>query len=455
MLCFATTTNLAADEITYDDHINSLINVLNKPWFSRAWIVQESALSVLPVILLSSEEVDFRLLHCLVVVVATVEAEIIGPSTMRSSKVLRSRGAQTLHHVETCRQETTSPRQNPLKFLNILRRLAFSMDATDARDQVYAFLAFQVPHRDQIVPDYSLNTSVTYTTISASIARSTESLSILGLVRGTLYPGLLPTWAIDWRLNKSTQGVPFDGDSRFLFNACKGYRYRPLEDSLQLPNGLKRSYSIVTGTSDRFELFKVLSVRGKVIGRVTVVSTVIHEAQQQAPDGWKLEQVIESLISGSRSQAIFNLPPSSHSDLIRRVLAVLIAEDVRSSVSANRENEFEKMLQAYHNYQRVTQNTAISGESSYLGKLARILARKTYICVGKRVFCSGDNLMGLGPQHIRELDIVCILHGSKVPCILRKHDHGWKVIGQCFYEGWMHGELVDWKEEEGDAFDLV
>jgi hypothetical protein len=38
---------------------------------------------------------------------------------------------------------------------------------------------------------------------------------------------------------------------------------------------------------------------------------------------------------------------------------------------------------------------------------------------------------------------------------LRKQDRGWKVIGQCFYERWMLGELVDWNEEEGDAFDLI
>jgi hypothetical protein len=435
-LCYgyATKENLELDGNSYDGYIKSLINTLNKPWFSRAWIVQEAALSVSPFVLLSSEGIDFRLLHCLLVVVATIEAEAIG--SLRSSQVLRSRGAQTVRHVETCRREATSRSRNSLSFLDILRRLAFSMDATDARDQVYAFLAFQDPHGERIVPDYSLDTSAAYTVISASIARSTKSLSIFGLIRGSKYPGLLPSWAIDWRLNKSTQGTPFDRDDKDIFNACKGYRYRPMEASSQLS--------------------RVLPVRGKIIGQVAVVSSVAHESRQHVSQAWKLKLVVESLVLGSLSQGTLLPLQSSDSELMRRVLAVLMAQNMRSFISdVHRESALDKMLRAYHNYEQVVKKEATLEDASELAELAQKLARRIFLCVKKRVFCSRDGLIGLGPQHISENDFVCILHGSKIPCILRKQDHGWKVIGQCFYEKWMHGELVDWKEEEGDVFDLI
>jgi hypothetical protein len=438
ILChgYATKENLGLDGNSYDDYIKSLINTLNKPWFSRAWVIQEAALSVFPLVLLSSEGIDFRLLHCLLVVVATIEAEAIGSLSMRSSQVLRSRGAQTVRHVETCRREATSHSPNSLSFLDILRRLAFSLDATDARDQVYAFLAFQDPHGEQIVPDYSLDTSVAYTLISASIARSTKSLSIFGLVRGSKYPGLLPSWVIDWRLNKSAQGIPFDRDGKDIFDACKGYRYRPMKAPSQLSG--------------------VLPVRGEIIGQVAVVSSVAHESGQLVPQVWKLEQVVESLVLGSESQGALLPLPSSDSKLMRRVLAVLMVQDMRSFISdIHRENELDKMLRAYHNYERVVKKDSTLEDASELTELAQKLARRISSCVNKRVFYSRDGLIGLGPQHISENDVICILHGSKIPCILRKQDRGWKVIGQCFYERWMHGELVDWKEEEGAAFDLI
>jgi hypothetical protein len=150
---------------------------------------------------------------------------------------------------------------------------------------VYAFLAFQVPQGEQIVPDYSLETSAAYTVISVSIARSTKSLSIFSLVRGSKYPGLLPSWAIDWRLYKSVQGTPFDRDGKDIFDACKGYRYKPTKSSSQLSG--------------------ILQVRGKIIGLVAVESSVAHESRKHVPQAWKLKQVVESLVLGSRSQGTF------------------------------------------------------------------------------------------------------------------------------------------------------
>lgn len=355
---------------------------------------------------------------------------------MRSSQILRNRGAQTLRHVETCRREVARRSQNFVSFLDILRRLAFSMDATDARDQVYAFLAFQDPQREQIVPDYSLDTRAAYTKIPASIARSTESLSMLGLVRGSKYPGLLPSWAVDWRLNKTTQGTPFDRDSRDDFDACKGYQYRLVEASSPPPG--------------------VLPARGKIIGQVAVVSQVAHEALQNVPQAWKQKEVVESLDLGAQSQGVLPLLSSSDSELMRKVLAVLMAQDLRSFTSnTDRENTLEKILRAYHNYERVVNKDATLEGASELRKLAQKMARKTSLCVKKEVFCSRDGLIGLGPQGIRENDSVCVLHGSKIPCVLRKVARGWEVVGQCFYERWMFGELVSWKEDEGDVFDLI
>ena len=433
---YATKENLVLDGNSYDSYIKSLINTLNKPWFSRAWVVQEAALSVVPIVLLGSEEIDFRLLHRLLIVVATIEAEATGSLGMQSSKVLHSRGAHTVRHVETCRREATSHRQNSLSFLDILQRLAFSMDATDARDHVYAFLAFQDPHGEQIMPDYSLDTSAAYTVISASIARSTKSLSIFGLVRGSKYYGLLPSWAIDWRLNKRDQGTPFDRDGKLIFDACKGYQYTPM------------------GTFS--QLSKVLPVRGKIIGQVAVVSSVAHESQQLIPQVWKLKQVVESLVLGSRFQGTLSPLPSSpnNSELMKRVLAVLMAQDMTNFTSdIHQENVLEKMFSAYHNYELKKDPTL--KDASELREVAQKLTKRIFLCVQKRVFCSRDGVIGLGPQHTSENDFICILHGSTVPCILRKYGRGWKVIGQCFYEKWMHGELVDWKEDEGDAFDLI
>lgn len=349
---------------------------------------------------------------------------------MQNSDVLRSRGAQTVRHVDLCRREASN---HSRPFLEILNRLAFSMDATDARDQVYAFLAFQDPNIEQILPDYSLDTSPAYAVISASIAKFTGSLSIFGLVRGSKFPGLLPSWAVDWRLNKSTQGKPIDSYGKNNFDACKGYQYRNVGAS-----------------------FRLLSVRGKIIGQVAVVSSVAHESGQSLPQVWQLEEVVQSLVLASRTQGTPLLISDGGVALKGRVLAVLMAQDLRSfGTDTQRENTLDKMLHAYHNYKPAVKRDSAPEDASEIREFVRTLSRRKSLCEKKRVFCSKGDLIGLGPQDIRQDDFICILHGSKVPCILRKENRRWQVIGQCFYELWMLGDLVDWKEEEGDPFDIV
>jgi hypothetical protein len=54
-------------------------------------------------------------------------------------------------------------------------------------------------------------------------------------------------------------------------------------------------------------------------------------------------------------------------------------------------------------------------------------------------------------------DHVCILHGSKVPVILRKAPgtENFKLIGQAYVEHGMHGEAVTWTVEDAGDFLLV
>lgn len=174
------------------DYIGSLINILNKPWFSRAWIVQEAAPSREPNVILGPERFDLRVLHHLMVVATCLEVKATG-SRIHSytSQVLRSRVTHTLRHIQVCREQIEDNIRRRLSFFDILQRLAFSTDASDTRDLVHAGLVFQDPTEGQILPDYSLETSAAYADTSASVTRSARSLSILGLVRGAKYPSVL------------------------------------------------------------------------------------------------------------------------------------------------------------------------------------------------------------------------------------------------------------------------
>jgi hypothetical protein len=89
--------------------------------------------------------------------------------------------------------------------------------------------------------------------------------------------------------------------------------------------------------------------------------------------------------------------------------------------------------------------------------LHRKLWVNTQVCRGRKLAVLQKYWITLGPDHARKGDCICILHGSSVPWILRPHAEAstYEVIGQCFVDGEMYGEAVDWSEDDADTFVLV
>jgi hypothetical protein len=77
-----------------------------------------------------------------------------------------------------------------------------------------------------------------------------------------------------------------------------------------------------------------------------------------------------------------------------------------------------------------------------------------------KVALSMNRKLGLVPRTSKRGDLICILHGSNVPIVLRmakgKDKKGqWQLIGQCYWEDVMYGEAVSWTEEEAETFVLA
>ena len=61
--------------------------------------------------------------------------------------------------------------------------------------------------------------------------------------------------------------------------------------------------------------------------------------------------------------------------------------------------------------------------------------------VGSPLFRTEKGHMGLAPPAVAEGDLVCLLDGFSIPCLLRRHgpDH-YVLVGSCYVTGYSHGE---------------
>ena len=60
----------------------------------------------------------------------------------------------------------------------------------------------------------------------------------------------------------------------------------------------------------------------------------------------------------------------------------------------------------------------------------------------RRLFTTVKGYLGVGPQLLRDGDNICILLGCSVPVILRSAGQGYSVIGECYIDGIMDGEVM-------------
>jgi hypothetical protein len=90
-----------------------------------------------------------------------------------------------------------------------------------------------------------------------------------------------------------------------------------------------------------------------------------------------------------------------------------------------------------------------------MGKRATRLRDHARVAWGRQLIVSRDWRLGLAHVAAHEGDVICIVHGSKVPLVLRRLQSGrYRLIGQCYFESAMRGEEVTWGEDDADVFIL-
>jgi hypothetical protein len=74
----------------------------------------------------------------------------------------------------------------------------------------------------------------------------------------------------------------------------------------------------------------------------------------------------------------------------------------------------------------------------------------------RRVACCANGRLALTPDLVEKGDQIAILHGSRVPVALRARPNGkFIVVGQCYYDGAMYGDMADLDEDAAEIFTLV
>ncbi|KAH8746311.1 heterokaryon incompatibility protein-domain-containing protein [Hyaloscypha sp. PMI_1271] len=421
---------------------------LDIPWFTRAWVYQEVVVASTVDMIWGDIVLPLDFVTGLVVsVYGLAKSAENGDWHKRIKKTRGFAPIRTIHH------DRKSHSKRELDFLNVLWHARKHLDTTDPRDYVFAFLAINnytgaptqssliAPSRslqNQITPNYEDSIPDIYINLALTAVFNSESLEIFQYVVPTnpsLRKHSLPSWAPDWADRNFVCGSPiFVPGVPFRLSACGTKRHDPASIN---PNQME------------------LTVFGHKIGFVRNVlrhsfkHTYFSSTLKEAYELEKLETQLEKQVKRLSQERSDQRPPKWFMESPRETLLRAILADGSFTVDHKLSHPVQDLLRAYDNESDPIDEEAAKEET----KLRHYIRQAGEVASGKRLFLTDELDIGLGFSTIMKRDIVCILYGSKAPCILRQDPSGTRYIfvGLCFLHRWMDGRQNPrgWQWEKG------
>ena len=441
---------LTTDPVWYD-----LFAIIQRPWFRRAWVIQELAMASEATIMCGEDTVSWEELDQVFKYLAAGGLALtFAPLALNHFLVLS-------HAREVAQSKSTQ------SALPVLMRHRQSL-ASDPRDKIFAFGGLCRASGDDslaIRPDYGTNFREIYTMFAVRILQSNQNLDILSVprVQETSAGGSLPTWVPDWSVfdqATSLQGWETDAKQEWIIR------------SKFTATGLSRCKPTFNNDYTR------LGLRGAIVDRVFFAAPeCVNQPDQDAlmkTNDLSLviqsQKVLKKMEDISWCRVFWKQYPTGEK-VMDVYWQTLLAGTIYGSFEVTRDifhrwdrtNMYFRLLQLVRLdrlwFLKMVQfvTVLICTIASYFGwtgvidyminftpeTLFRTLASPM---LNRCLFTTEAGFTGLGPKLIKgdvDEDYVALCEGASLPLIVRPKGDDWEVIGDCYVHGWMNGELYE------------
>jgi hypothetical protein len=400
----------------------ALVTFTQKPYWNRAWIIQELAMNQKSTLILCGRHKLTRRMLRLGAVYCQEFLKVNGYQSFRPLNLDPEAWTKATHMRRLANLDfnpSTGVKLMPL--LNLVRQA----DAKDEKDKVYSILGLLNPAISADVdPDYSLSVQQVYTDFVMTIIENTKSLDQI------LYGGIpsekdwrWPSWVPDLRLpfvrrhNQYLENRQASGDSRARFEfrkknersilVCHGFQVDTV-DGTTGGSSPRRSFSQPRYTSNRYK-----------------------DRTSEA-----LEQTLVMGHPAATERVLLNIPWRFKMDQSSYYQPF---QDFREHNRSFRigGKKFEDFFPR-------------SGGQRMNTKATLACIRLVMLSLGHRALITTETgYLGLAPIAVRPGDVVAILSSCKCPVVLRPcYNSMFQVVGECYIHELMDGEILN-QERDG------
>lgn len=391
----------------------AIFKLLDRPWFTRAWIVQEATATYERMFFCGDRMVKWA--H--VITTSFVAHEL----TLYSATRLNPTPFNSFTVLDMFSNWKKSKCRCLL--LNLCGELRV-YDSTDPRDKIYviAGLASDVGPGD--VPDYSTPFEEIYISFAAScLSKSSpgHELDFLGFVIRSSsesellrqIPDNLPSWVPDWRVKLNI------------------YPFHKHQIDIQADRIIGTVYNASKGTSFSGSVKnQALYVNGIVVDSVKSLSSA-----SSVRDNTRREMfnILKSSWLPSIPSSLYN-PPDTET-VEEAFLTTVTADtiDASNDIMPIRPHSFDWNAIGIERLTLDNQDLSV-----YASDVIEGMRKATY---GRRFMWTEGGKMGLAPAAAKVGDKICLFFGGQVLYVSRERgEERWEFVGECYVHGLMDGE---------------
>ncbi|KAI8713002.1 hypothetical protein NCS52_01243300 [Fusarium sp. LHS14.1] len=445
-----------------------LTGFLEQPWFHRVWIVQEVVMAQEAKVMISDWEMQWEPFAQAIDMLAQAGLSFSYSLKVRSKKEDLWKGLPLLETLYLGHIRRLPGRTN---FLLPLLNDSRQRKATKPADHVFGVLgmACEVVNPDPKRSDLSRLVTIDYNKPTAEVFLDATWFIILSHL--TLYPLHMvelsddrpiqdcPSWVPIWTEPLKAMDLPRD-----LFNASLS---RNMDIDCDEENTLQ-----VSGYA--FERVQVLN-KGIKTAAQTTANMNSNPAAHYPPrsediefvtSAWNLAESFQNTTPGETEllQRPYQSPETVLEAFIYTLCGNWLDGDDRADASSEVINSAKAWLEKF--VDRFSQSTSLLNRAWRAFQEATVLNDPLWFhacmlrgCISRRFFMTSSGFMGIGPESMKEGDVVVVIFGLYLPFLLRKSEAGvnkFVVVGLCYVHGIMEGELVTALESQApQVFTLI
>lgn len=412
------------------DFWRDVSDMFQRPWFRRAWIVQESIAARTVQFICGKWIFDWNDLHYAMEIVDRRLGMYAFADSWRPFMILSE-------HREC---EAVSQRR-PL--LHLIQTFRYVETGKYQRDRFFALLGLAADGDNTLFePDYDSPFEVVVRRFAQGFVENGDGMELLydaGLDKQK-GQGRFPSWVPDWTtesldrggLNSAEgRGVTFSASGRRLSDISYNQKRDMLRVGLFWCDKIERVSRFSNEPSQRSRYFQELD---------SMIETCNHfEPERQR----QLKETVP--IAGALYPEVGSSLPINISESYSAFRKVLRKDELKAKNM--RRNGKKARAQTPSANIKSAQRPAVIGIREKSNAYASLL--NDHI-VGWRFVTTVEGRCGIAPSGVLPGDVVAIFSGGKVPFLVRLGFHPWGgtfLIGQCYIDGIMFGEAV--KQFEG------